>query len=78
MRVRLKLLLTSALLAAFVIQIEARCDRTPDNNPHPKTQSDGRFRIEISGSPESYVPGEQYTGKSLFINKTHIFKCTCI
>lgn len=64
MRVRLKPLLLLTLVVAFVSQTDARCDRTPDNNPHPKTQTDGRFRIEISGSPESYVPGEQYTGKS--------------
>lgn len=62
MRVRLKLLLLVTLVAALLAESDARCDRNPDGNPHPKTQSDGRFQIQISGSPESYVPGEQYTG----------------
>lgn len=41
-----------------------RCDLTPSGIIAERTRKDvGRYRIEISGNPESYVPGEQYTGK---------------
>ncbi|XP_017772069.1 PREDICTED: spondin-1 isoform X2 [Nicrophorus vespilloides] len=37
-----------------------RCDRTPEGTFSPRTRADGRFVIEVSGNPDTYVPGEQY------------------
>lgn len=40
-----------------------RCDLTPAGIVAERTRKDvGRYSIEISGNPEAYVPGEQYTG----------------
>lgn len=40
-----------------------RCDLTPAGIVAERTRKDvGRYNIEISGNPETYVPGEQYTG----------------
>lgn len=40
-----------------------RCDLTPAGIVAERTRKDvGRYSIEISGNPETYVPGEQYTG----------------
>lgn len=48
-----------------ILQVECllRCDRTPDGVTGPPTPADGKFILEISGNPETYVPGEQYTSK---------------
>lgn len=55
------------LLCTLYLSVTAgplRCDLTPEGITTERDQNDvGRYRIEISGSPESYVPGEQYTGE---------------
>lgn len=40
-----------------------RCDRTPEGTRTPRTQTGHNYVIEISGNPDTYVPGEQYTSK---------------
>jgi hypothetical protein len=39
-----------------------RCDREPEGHMPPKSEADYRFKIQISGNPDKYVPGEVYTG----------------
>ncbi|XP_047112187.1 spondin-1-like [Schistocerca piceifrons] len=40
------------------------CRRTPDGSTTPRTQLvDDRFKITVSGNPDSYVPGERYLVK---------------
>lgn len=48
-------------LVLLVPSSTARCDRTPEGNPYARTTTEGRFQIQISGNPETYVPGVQYT-----------------
>lgn len=44
--------------------IGLRCDMIPEGVTAPRCTEDlDRYRIEISGNPESYIPGEQYTSK---------------
>lgn len=57
-------------LVLLVPSSTARCDRTPEGNPYARTTTEGRFQIQISGNPETYVPGVQYTGKRCLIPKS--------
>lgn len=63
----LLLLFHTASLYGFLVSgssIGLRCDMIPEGVTAPKCKEDlGRYHIDISGNPESYVPGEQYTGK---------------
>lgn len=57
-------LLITLLLTATGNATSLRCDLTPAGIVAERTRKDvGRYSIEISGNPETYVPGEQYTGK---------------
>lgn len=38
------------------------CDRTPRGGSPKLEENAGRYKIEVSGNPTTYVPGEQYTG----------------
>ena len=52
------------LLDVFVAQALALyCSKFPENVDTSKSEADGSYLVEISGNPESYVPGEKYTGK---------------
>lgn len=67
----MKPLLPAALLftcfLALAISSSLRCDLTPAGITAERTRKDvGRYRIEISGNPEAYVAGEQYTGEYRF------------
>ncbi|KAL1505585.1 hypothetical protein ABEB36_005116 [Hypothenemus hampei] len=63
--VALKLLLiqlSSITKIVYQNDIGLRCDMIPEGVTSPKSSEDiGRYKIEISGNPESYVPEEQYT-----------------
>lgn len=62
--VTFSLLLIALLLIAAGRSASLRCDLTPAGILAERTRKDvGRYSIEISGNPETYVPGEQYTGK---------------
>lgn len=40
------------------------CDLGPEGMKGERFKEDiGRYRIEISGNAEAYIPGEQYTSK---------------
>ncbi|CAG9857851.1 unnamed protein product [Phyllotreta striolata] len=41
--------------------IGLRCDMIPEGVTSPKQKQNTRYKIEISGNPEYYIPGEQYT-----------------
>lgn len=44
------------------------CDLAPEGMTGERYREDiGRYRIEISGNAEAYVPGEQYTSKFSFV-----------
>lgn len=53
------------LLQGFTcIDIGLRCDMIPEGVTAPRCKENlDRYKIEISGNPESYIPGEQYTSK---------------
>lgn len=57
--------LNCLLFKATVCNIGLRCDMIPEGVTAPRCKEDlGRYKIEISGNPDSYLPGEQYTSKS--------------
>ncbi|CAG9762897.1 unnamed protein product [Ceutorhynchus assimilis] len=57
-----ELLLILIFQAASSTNIGLRCDMIPEGVTAPKCTEDfSRYKIDISGNPESYVPGEQYT-----------------
>lgn len=48
------------------------CNPIPTTTSKSKTSGDNGFRIEISGNPTKYVPGETYTGKlTIFLFSRH-------
>lgn len=52
------LLLTGKTSAFF------RCsDRTPEGRITSKSPVENKFQLKISGNPNTYEPGEKYTGK---------------
>lgn len=55
--------LFTLLLLLVERSISLRCDRTPEGARTPRTQTGHNYVIEISGNPDTYVPGEQYTSK---------------
>lgn len=57
------------VLIAAGSSVSLRCDLTPAGILAERTRKDvGRYSIEISGNPDTYVPGEQYTSKqALFL-----------
>lgn len=59
----LRLVAAALLLLTCITSpvVALRCDRTPEAAQGLRSTSDGRFHIEVSGNPETYVPGEQYT-----------------
>lgn len=64
------LFLICFLLARGKNNAAFQCDLTPEGIKAERFQEDiGRYRIEISGNAEAYVPGEQYTSK-----QTSLFK----
>lgn len=52
------------VFSTVVSSSRLQCNRTLEGIP-PKPNP-GHFQIEISGNPSTYVPGEQYTGKTSF------------
>ncbi|XP_050307769.1 spondin-1 isoform X2 [Anthonomus grandis grandis] len=58
----LNLIFFSILDASYQSNIGLRCDMIPEGVTAPKSIQDvDRYKIEVSGSPDAYVPGEQYT-----------------
>jgi hypothetical protein len=54
-----------ASLIALLLVAPSRghtCDRTPKKAEKPKANVD-KYVIEIAGSPDSYSPGQVYSGK---------------
>lgn len=45
--------------------IVLRCDMIPEGVTAPRKGGSGKFTIDIPGNQETYIPGEQYTGKYL-------------
>ncbi|CAG9820229.1 unnamed protein product [Phaedon cochleariae] len=62
-------MISSTELLVFVLLVDSafcaiglRCDMIPEGVTSPRYKEDlGRYKIDISGDPDSYVPGEQYT-----------------
>ncbi|XP_066257165.1 spondin-1 isoform X2 [Euwallacea similis] len=58
----IELLLISLMKPGYSSEIGLRCDMIPEGVTAPKSQEGlNRYKIEISGNPESYVPEEQYS-----------------
>lgn len=73
-KIAFSFLLIALLLVATGRTASLRCDLTPAGIVAERTRKDaGRYSIEISGNPETYVPGEQYTGKQVFSLCVSIF-----
>nr|CAH7757582.1 unnamed protein product [Callosobruchus chinensis] len=57
------IILLCLFLHAVICDIGLRCDMIPEGVVAPRYKQDlGRYKIEVSGNPDAYVPGEQYTG----------------
>lgn len=51
-----------------------QCDVIPEGIKGERSKDDiGRYRIEISGNAEAYVPGEQYTSKSVILKSNILY-----
>lgn len=44
------------------MQANHRCGRIPAEYTAPRSSSVGKFRLRISGNPDSYMPDTNYTG----------------
>lgn len=59
----ISLLLLNIFVDIAVSNIGLRCDMIPEGVTSPRKVNSGRYKIDISGNQETYVPGDQYTGK---------------
>lgn len=64
----------SKLFVCFVVIVyetqvsdALKCDRQPEGTSAIRSPADGRFKLRILGEPDRYIPGENYTSKSIFI-----------
>lgn len=71
-------LITVGLLLVSTVQIKSyvsfHCDRTPKDNVHFKSSSDGNFGLKIKGDPKQYIPGQQYYGNFRPDLKFYLFR----
>lgn len=59
-------ILFSVLHSTHLTGIGLRCDMIPEGVTAPKCAEEiDRYKIDISGNPDTYVPNEQYTGKKI-------------
>lgn len=57
------ILLLNLLMDAVVCNIGLRCDMIPEGVTSPRKINSGRYKIDVSGNQETYIPGDQYTGR---------------
>lgn len=51
-------------LSWSVLQVNSmRCDRIPEGVVGLPSKPHGIYKLEISGNPDNYVPGDEYTGE---------------
>lgn len=58
-------LVSTLLLFLLLKEIASfRCDRRPYGATTHATPSDGRFKLEVIGADNAYIPDQLYNGKS--------------